>query len=312
MPSTTTGAGGVELERVSVGDRPHLGDRGGGDLGQVAARRGPARPASARASSSRSATSRRIRRDEPERARRRSRPRRVRRRARRGSPRAARGWRGCWSAACAARARRRRRTRAGPGSSAGSRRGRRRARAASGRASARARRPRRRSRASAAAARGRGWSAISRAAAVSEAIGRIARPATASPASAASSGAAEHADGEEEPELLDRVLERGAAAGVLDVGRRDRAAGERRCVATSNLPTWRDLVGSRRAEVRGARRGARATLPVAVDDPDRRVARSSAGRGRRGRWSVVRAPSSCDLVAQLRRPRSAAPGGSRP
>ena len=41
-------------------------------------------------------------------------------RARRGWPRAARGWRGCWSAACAARARRRRRSRAGPGSSAGS------------------------------------------------------------------------------------------------------------------------------------------------------------------------------------------------
>ena len=73
-----------------------------------------------------------------------------------------------------------------PASSARSPSAPRRARAASGRASARARRPRRRSRARACAATGRG-SRRSRARRRSAtAIGRIARPATASPASAAS------------------------------------------------------------------------------------------------------------------------------
>ena len=70
------------------------------------------------ASSSRSATRRRIRREEPSAAGDDLLLVGVRVAGGRGSPRAARGWRGCSSAGCAARARRRRRSRAVPGSSA--------------------------------------------------------------------------------------------------------------------------------------------------------------------------------------------------
>ena len=69
-------------------------------------------------------------------------------------------------------------------------------------------------RARACCAEGSRVSAISRAVAVSEAIGRIARLAIASPARVASSGAAEHAGGDEQPEAVDRRLD------VLDAARR--------------------------------------------------------------------------------------------
>ena len=90
--------------------------------------------------------------------------------------RAARGWRGCWSAACAARARRRRRTARWRSSAASVSSRAPRARGASPRASG----PSSATSSSARglgqrARRGRGSAAISRAAAVSAAIGRIAR-----------------------------------------------------------------------------------------------------------------------------------------
>ena len=104
---------------------------------------------------------------------------------RRASPGAARGSPGRWSAGCAARARRRRRTRAGARRRARARCGPRRGTRASRPSSRPARRPRRRRPGSASAGRGRGWSVMSRARAVSAAIGRIARSATARPASSA-------------------------------------------------------------------------------------------------------------------------------
>ena len=59
--------------------------------------------------------------------------------------------------------------------------------------------------------------AISRAVAVSEAIGRIARPAIATPGEARQQGAAEDAGDDEEPEPVDGRVDVLDAAPVLDV-----------------------------------------------------------------------------------------------
>ena len=101
-------------------------------------------------------------------------------------PAAARGWRGCWSAACAARARRRRRTRAASSSPPRARPGRRRASAASAPGCGPARRPRRRPSAPACGGRGRRCRRSCGRVAVSAEIGRIARAAIARPARLAS------------------------------------------------------------------------------------------------------------------------------
>ena len=161
-----------------------------------------------------------------------SRPPRRRRSARRAAPGAARGWRGCWSAACGARARRRRRSRAAPGSSARSRSGPRRARGASGRACGRAPRPRRRSPARDALRGVAGGGDL--------AGGRGQRrdrphrpPGDRDPGEGGEHGAAEHAEAEEEPELADRGLEAGRAARVLD----EERLGLSRVLGTGNAAT---------------------------------------------------------------------------
>ena len=281
---------GRQRQLVAVGDRAHLGERRGGDLGEVALaprrRRGPA---SARASSSRSETRRLIRREEPSAdgddlllvaaalA------------SRRGSPGAARGWRGCWSAGCAARARRRRRTRAAPASSARSRSARRRAREASGRAS-RASSPTSSSVSGSGMRReGSRVAAISRAAAVSAEIGRIARPATAIPASAASTVPPSTPPARNSHSRLMVASRLSRAAGVLDVdGRGAELARE-----SSGAQRRR----SRRP--RGCRRLGRPEVgrapASAIDRLAVRRRRPAPRRGRHlrpGRGSCARAPRS--------------------
>ncbi len=246
LPSTASGTLVLDRQLAIAHRRSDLDGRVAGDLGQVAAPvRAPTRPASARASSSRSATSRLIRCEERSAESTIARSSSVARLPQRGL-RAARGWRGCWSAACAARARRRRRTRAASSSPPRAR-----LRAASRErsicSSVRASSP------TSSSIFGSGmWregspvSAISRAVAVSEEIGRIARRGDRQPGEAGEQGAAEDPGGDEEPEPVDGRVDVGDAAPVLDVTG-DQAGGRRVicAVATRICPTIGEAPGQR-------------------------------------------------------------------
>ena len=262
-----------------MGDRPHLGDRRGGDLAQVAAAAGSgaARRRRARAGAGRrpggasAARSRAPRRRSP--------PPRGRRRARRGSPRAARGWRGCWSAgvrsSCEASATK--------------------SRCAwiicwvSARAASSSRSIWSRVVASSATSssdsgigsrrEGSRVAVISRAAAVSEEIGRIARPATATPGQRGHDRAADHAEGEEEPELVQGRPR--ARRGCARTGRRSAPWSR----ARSRAAARRRRSGPPRGHVSGTG-GPRSGAPRRLQSRRSRRRRRCARRRRRSSNSV--------------------------
>ena len=190
------------------------------------------------------------------------------------APGAARGWRGCWSAACAARARRRRRTRAGAASSARSR-----TRAASSARSI--------------------WSSVRASSPTSssrlrlgDSVGGVARgrrsrgPCASARRSGAWRGRRSRCrrgrraavpprtpGGEEQPQAIDRGVDVLHAAGVLDEQRRPKSARpECRADATARLPDFTTdwVSGAPRCGAFGVLRSRHRA--VRVDDLDGAVA----------------------------------------